>query len=62
VHSGPLERGGDGEFAAGFDDAGGSTETLRVELWIAHALPIAVDVLKTSAGIVAALGMAAKST
>ena len=59
VHAGSLEASADGDFAACFNNSGGSTQTPGMELWIAHAMAIAVDVLEAFASLVAMVGMAA---
>ena len=44
VHAGPLESGSDRYFASGLENAGGGTQTLCLELWVAHATPVANNV------------------
>src|SRR2546426_621813 len=44
VHAGPLEPGPDCHFASSLQDAGGGTQTLCVELRIAHAMAVAKNV------------------
>ena len=60
MHTGAFEAGADGEFAAGFHDTGRSAQAVGMELGIAHALAMAVDVLKAFASLLATVGMAAK--
>ena len=51
MHPGALETSSDGDFASGFEDSGRGAEALFVELWIAHAVAIAIDVKSASGGI-----------
>ncbi len=60
VHSGAFETSSDGDFAAGFEDAGRGAEALFVELWIPHAVAIAIDIKSASGGIGADCGMGAE--
>jgi hypothetical protein len=57
VHTGALETSSDGDLASGFEDAGGGAEALFVELWIAHAVAIAMDVKSASHGVGTVCGM-----
>ncbi len=47
VHAGALEAGADQDFTAGFHDAGRGTQTLCVELGIAHAAAVPNNVDNT---------------
>ena len=57
MHPGALETSSDGDFASRFEDAGRGTETLSVELWIPHAVAIAIDVESAPGSIGAGSGM-----
>ena len=51
MHTGALETSSDGDFASGFEDAGRGAEALFVELWIPHAVAIAIDVKPASRSV-----------
>ena len=62
MHTGALETSSDGDFASGFEDAGGGAESLFVELWISHAAAIATDVKSASRGVGTVCGMRTERT
>jgi len=47
-----CESRGDGDFAAGFDKAGGSAEAHLMETWIAHSMAVAADIVIAFASFV----------
>jgi hypothetical protein len=59
VHAAALESGSDGDLATSLDYARGRAKPFGFELWIAHTIPAAVQVLKTLAGLVTAVRMTA---
>ena len=61
MHAGAFETGPDGDFASGFEDAGRGAEALPVELRIAHAVAIAIDVKSAPGSIVAVCGIRTES-
>jgi hypothetical protein len=53
VHTGSFEAGADGDFAAGFDDAGRSAEAPGVEGRVVHSVAVVLDVSGALSGVVA---------
>ncbi len=51
VHSGAFEPRADSHFASGFDHSGGSTQALRMELRIAHAVSVGLKIVETATGV-----------
>ena len=47
MHAGPLESGPNRHFASGLQNAGRGTQTLCMELWVAHATTVANNVCGT---------------
>lgn len=57
MHTRALQTSSYGDFATGFEDAGGGTEALFVEPGIAHAVAIAMDIKSGSRGVGAVCSM-----
>lgn len=53
MHSSALEASADHHLASGLDDACRGAKTLCFEMWIAHAVAVAVQVLKALSGFIA---------
>jgi len=52
VHAGALEAGADGDLTASLDHTGGGAEALRLELGVAHAMAIPLEILAALARLV----------
>ena len=51
VHPGAFETRADGHLAPGLHHASGSTQTLSVELRIAHAFSVSLEIMEAAAGL-----------
>ena len=58
MHAGSFEPGSNGDFASGLDDPGGSAQTLGVEFWVAHAVSVSPEIVKTAASFLGARNLA----
>src|SRR5712691_6343384 len=59
MHPGPFEPGSDGHFASGLHNASGSTQALGVELRVAHAVSVGLEIVHATAGFFGVSHMAA---
>jgi integrase len=59
MHAGAFETCADGYFASGFHNARGSAQALRVELWVAHTVSVALEIVKAAACFLRARDLAA---
>src|SRR2546425_6040160 len=59
MHPGPFEPGSDGHFASGLHNASGSTQALGVELRVAHAVSVGLEIVQATAGFFGVSHMAA---
>ncbi len=60
MHPGAFEARADGHLASGLDNASGSTQTLGVELRIAHTLAVGLEIMETATSLVGARNLAAE--
>jgi hypothetical protein len=51
MHSGTFKACADGYLASGLYHAGGSTQALGVELRIAHAFSVGLEIMEAAAGL-----------
>ena len=51
VHPGAFEPRADSHLASGLDNTGGSTQALSVELRIAHAVSVGLEIMEAAAGL-----------
>src|SRR5258708_18059647 len=51
VHPGAFEPRADSHLAPSLDNAGGSAQALRMELWIAHAVSVGLKIMEAAAGL-----------
>src|SRR2546427_12570294 len=58
MHAGTLQTGADGHLATRLQHAGGGTQTLGVELRVAHSLPVAPQILNTVSSFLGVRGVA----
>jgi len=54
MHAGSFETGRNDDFASGLDNPGGSAQALGVELWVAHAVSIGLEIVETAASFLGA--------
>ena len=54
VHPGAFETRADGDLASGLDHPSGSAQALGVELWVAHALSVGLEIVETAARLIGA--------
>jgi hypothetical protein len=60
VHTSAFETRADGKLASGLDHAGGSTQTLGVELGIAHTLSVGLEIMETATRLIGARDLTAE--
>ncbi len=58
VHSGSFEPRADGYFAPGLYNARGSTQALRMEVRIAHAVSVGLEIVETATRVLGAAHLA----